>query len=282
VLRDLERRLDRSRAYDAVENLSGAYAYDLDDFQWPRMAGLFAEHGHKQSPFAGYYLGRERILEAATTSHGPPKPLDALRERLVVHWRPQSVIMVSHDGRSANLRTRLFQTRSAKQVMPDWTGIHSGSYPNDQAVLEGGVWRLWSVTIDEYYFTSPSWSGGWSAAQRRGEQDAAPPASPLLESCPPDISLTEVGDRARGFRGGPGRTVVWPEIVPMWFHYRNPLSGRTPDHYWPDCVPSHCAPETSMTRHGYQLPPTGPSIDGVDAVVGATSPAAAGDGGPAS
>lgn len=279
VLRDLERRLDRSRAYDAVENLSGAYAYDLDDFQWPRMAGLFAEDGHKQSPFAGYYLGRDRILEAATTSHGPPKPLDALRERLVVHWRPQSVVMVSHDGRSANLRTRLFQTRSAKQVMPEWTGIHSGSYPNDQAVLEGGVWRLWSVTIDEYYFTSPSWSGGWSSAQRRGEQDAAPPASPLLESCPPDIPLAELGDRALGFRGGPGRTIVWPEIVPMWFHYRNPVSGRTPDHYWPDCVPSDRAPETSMTRHGYQLPPTGPSIDGTDVIPGPASLTAIGLGG---
>jgi hypothetical protein len=42
----------------------------------------------------------------------------------------------------------------------------------------------------------------------------------------------------------------------MWFHYRNPVTGRTPDRYWPDCVPCEKLPETSMTRHGYQLPQT--------------------------
>ena len=263
MLRDLERRLARSRAYDGVENVSAAYGYYLDDFQWPQMAAIFAAKGHKQSPFAGYYLGPGRILEAATASRGAPKPEDAVRERLVIHWRPQNVIMVSHDGRSANLRTRLFQTRTATQVTPEWTGVHGGSYANDQAVLEDGVWRLWSVTIDEYSFASPSWSGGWASAQDR-TTDPNPPASPLLQSCPPDIPLSEIGDRARGFRGGPGRTVVWPEIVPMWFHYRNPLSGRVPERYWPDCVPSVVAPETSMTRHGYQLPPSGPAVDGIE------------------
>ena len=23
----------------------------------------------------------------------------------------------------------------------------------------------------------------------------------------------------------------------MWFHYKNPVSGRVPENYWPDCVP---------------------------------------------
>ena len=50
----------------------------------------------------------------------------------------------------------------------------------------------------------------------------------------------------------------------MWFHYRNPVSGRVPDRYWPDCVPARFAAHTSMTQHGYQLPPTGPAIDGLD------------------
>jgi len=262
-LDDLVRRLARSRAYDGAENVSAAYGYYLDDFQWPEMAALFAVDGHKQSPFAGYYLGRDRILEAAGSSHGQPKAPDARRERLVTHWRPQHVITVSHDGRSANIRTRLFQTRTAATVLPDWTGIHSGSYPNDQAVLEDGVWRLWSVTIDEYYFTSPTWQGGWSAARRRPEGETPPP-SRLLTVCPPDIPLSALGVRAEGFRGGPGRTIEWPEIVPMWFHYRNPVSGRIPDHYWPDCVPSAVNPSASMTYHGYQMPPTGPSVDGLD------------------
>ncbi|GAA0932680.1 nuclear transport factor 2 family protein [Pseudonocardia zijingensis] len=257
-LPDLERRLARSRAYDAVENISAAYGYYLDDFQWPEMARLFAERGHKQSPFTGYYVGRDRILEAAVAAHGPPKPADARRERAVFHWRPQSVVHVSHDGRSANLRTRLLQTRTAGRVEPEWTGLHSGCYPNDQAVLEDGVWRFWSITIDEYYFTSPTWEGGWAVVRGRGALSASPARTRLAEVCPPDIPMSELGRRMEGMRGGVGRPLTWPEIAPMWFSYRNPVSGRVPERYWPDCVPSGVAPDTSMTRHGYQLPPTDP------------------------
>jgi hypothetical protein len=136
-------------------------------------------------------------------------------------------------------------------------------YPNDQAVLENGIWRLWSVTIDEHYFHSPSWQGGWAAAedQPEGEQ---PPPSKLLTAYPPDILLTDLGRREEGFRGGTGTPVAWPGILPMWFHYRNPVSGRMPERYWPDCVPSEARPETRMTAHGYQMPPNGPEIDGVE------------------
>ena len=36
----------------------------------------------------------------------------------------------------------------------------------------------------------------------------------------------------------------------------NPVSGRLPPYYWPDCesCPSH--PHTSMKNHGYLLPPS--------------------------
>jgi len=37
-----------------------------------------------------------------------------------------------------------------------------------------------------------------------------------------------------------------------------------PEHFWPDCVPSEVTPESRMTRHGYQMPPNGPEIDGVE------------------
>jgi hypothetical protein len=32
----------------------------------------------------------------------------------------------------------------------------------------------------------------------------------------------------------PGNTIVWPDIKPMWFAYRNPVSGRVPPLYCPD------------------------------------------------
>ena len=50
--------------------------------------------------------------------------------------------------------------------------------------------------------------------------------------------------------------IVWPGILPMWFHYKNPVSGRVPENYWPDCVPCVDYPETSMKNHGYLLPPS--------------------------
>jgi hypothetical protein len=127
---------------------------------------------------------------------------------------------------------------------------------NDQAILENGIWRLWSVAIDEPYFSSPNYAGGWSAARdpapaARGRGGAAPAAG----SYPPDIPLTVLGDRQRGFRGGTGTTIAWPSILPMWFHYRNPVSRRAPEFFWPDCVTCAYAPNTSMKNHGYLLPP---------------------------
>ena len=53
-LDEAKRRLARSLAYDAVVNVSSAYGYYIDDFQWVEMGSIFAENGNKHSPFAGY------------------------------------------------------------------------------------------------------------------------------------------------------------------------------------------------------------------------------------
>jgi hypothetical protein len=262
-LADLKRRLDRSVAWDGAENVGSAYGFIIDDFQWPWMAGLFAENGHKQSPFAGYYFGRERILGAVNATYNGPLPPDALRASISFHWLTQPVIMVSHDGRSANMRTRLWQPRTSRTGSPGFDGLHGGMYHN-QAVLEDGIWRLWSVTIDEHYWETPNWKAGWAGAEDPDPNAPPPPESPLLTRYPPDIKLTELGEREEGFRGGTGQWIKWPGILPMWFHYRNPVSGRTPDRFWPDCVPCVARPDASMTSHGYQMPPVGPNIDGRD------------------
>jgi hypothetical protein len=135
-------------------------------------------------------------------------------------------------------------------------------YPNDQTVLEDGIWRLWALEIDEPYFTMAGWKGGWSGVKPRPAGAPRPPASPLVQRLYPDIIMTDMGRRAERFRGGTGETVEWPGILPMWFNYRNPVSGRVPQHYWPDCVPCELRPESQMTRHGYLMPPTGPATTG--------------------
>jgi hypothetical protein len=251
-------RFARSLAWDGVENVSSAYGYYIDDFQWPEMAGLFSEKGNKQSPYAGYYIGRDRILGAVNANYGPSKGLP--RAGIAMHWRIQPVINVAADGRSANLRTRLLHPLTAKVADGAATNpaaFDPGMYPNDQLVLENGLWKLWSLEIDEPYFTTAGWKGGWSGVK---PQAARPPARPsqLLTKYPPDILMTELGRRAEHFRGGTGEVIEWPGILPMWFNYRNPVSGREPPLYWPDCVPCELKPEAQMTRHGYLMPPTGP------------------------
>ena len=263
---DARRRLARASAYDGVVNVSSAYGYYIDEFHWLEMASIFAENGNKHSPFAGFYLGKDRVQAAATTMWGDPPEL---RSGISFHWRFQPVIHVSHDGRSANLRTRLWQPRTgmrsedgAPQAALTTPGFNTGMYPNDQAVLEDGIWRLWSLTIDEHYMTSPNWEQGWAGAEPVSAEAAAG-QSPLVERLPPDILMTDLGRRAEGFRGGTGLTVQWPGILPMWFHYKNPVSGRVPDLYWPDSVPALDLPEARLVSHGYQMPPNGPERDGI-------------------
>ena len=265
---ELDRRFRRSLAYDGVENVSGAYGYFLDDFRWADMAAIFARRGHKQSAFAGYAIGHDAILGTAVACYGPTK---AARTMVSFHWRTQPVIHVSHDARSAKLRTRLFQPRTA--VEPDATpkdfymgGLHSGMYPNDQAVLEDGTWRLWSLAVDEHYFAMQSWRGGWAGVEPRPRGEH-PRRSIVLDEYPPEILLRDIVPRETGFRGGPGQLKEWPEILPMWFHYRNPVSGRVPELYWPDCVPCEVAPHTRMSSHGFQTPADGPQIDGLPVAV---------------
>ena len=275
-IKEAERRLAVSKAWDGAENMSSVYGDYLDDLDFGGLAKLFAVKGNKEIPFSGFYVGRESIARRDATAAAPgSRP----RTTLPLHWRTQNVILVAEDGRSASIRSRLFQPQSSRTRAMGFSG---GMY-HDQVVLENGVWKLWSVAIDEHYFSSPTYEGGWSAARApqpaapraggppagqraggaapagqpgAGGRGAAPANAAPANNYPPDIPLTQLGERERGFRGGTGDTIAWPGILPMWFHYKNPVSGRVPPLYWPDCVPCVQYPETSMKNHGYQLPPS--------------------------
>ena len=251
-LKDAERRLAVSKAWDGAENMNSAYGDYLDDLDYGALGKLFAKNGTKEVPFRGIYIGRDRIIARDATS--PPPGLRP-RTSIPIHWRTQPVIHVADDGRSASVRSRLFQGGSSRTR---GSGLNGGMY-NDQVVLEDGVWKLWSVNVDEFFFQSPSYEGGWSSAKDTAPASAGRPAAAQAaqnDPYPPDIPLTRLGDRERGFRGGPGDVIAWPSIAPMWFHYKNPVSGRVPEHYWPDCESCMLNPETSMKNHGYLLPPS--------------------------
>jgi len=259
---ELQRRLARSAAYDGTENVSNAYGFYIDFIDGVGcglMADIHARDAHKSSPFAGYYQTRERVLRACTSYYGTTQT--TRRSGISFHWRPQPVILVSTDGRSATLRARLLQPATDKNSSAQLRG---GMY-HDQTAIEDGIWRLWSVTIDEFYWGVSDWKEGWVGMKARAKDAPNPPPRDLIKQYPPDLLLTDMGDpRETGFMGGSGRYVAWPEIQRMWFGYRNPVSGRVPGDgsYWPGCVPCQPQhrPKWNLTSFGWQEPPTGPTV----------------------
>ena len=128
------------------------------------------------------------------------------------------------------------------------------------------LWKLWSLTIDEFYWQSSSWKDGWAMANPRNTSNTntTTPPTGLAKDYPPDLLLSDpaFGEREVGLDGGKPPLTVWPDIRRMWWGYRNPVSGRVPQWYSPGCVPCQARPEWSLVRNGYQEPPTGPSVDG--------------------
>ena len=181
------------------------------------MGAIFAEHGGKQVPFNGYYFGPERI------AHRPgakPAVNSTNPGRGGWHWLMQPVIDVAADGRSAKMRARLFHPATGNAG----GGIEGGMYPNNQAVLEKGAWKLWSLTIDEPYFSS-HFPHGWSrtvaaASNARGAPGwNARAARRAPSSTRPTFRSPLLGKRMEGFAGGTGETVEMarhPEhVVPL-------------------------------------------------------------------
>ncbi len=80
-------------------------------------------------------------------------------------------------------------------------------------------------------------------------------------SFPPDISLKQLGKREEHLQGGTGNPLQWPSIMPMWFDYTNPVSGRVPELYQKDCVPCTLRSDLKLSANGYQEPPDAPAAN---------------------
>ena len=264
------RRLRVATAYDAAEHVSSAYGFFADDSQWDWLSEIFGKTGTKQIPFAGYYTSYPRISKALFLEYGDPVALDAKKAAIAFHWRIQPVIIVAPDGRSARVRTYLFHPNTSKTAS---STLFGAMYPDDHLILEDGIWRLWNLSLDEPYFSMPDWKRGWAGVNQpsaTAERPRPPPGpadanrpqrffgAALVRQYRPDVPITELGVLQEHFRGGTGEPWDWPKILPMWWGYKNPVSGRVPALFLEDCVPCGYAPEMSMVKHGYLLPSTDP------------------------
>ena len=219
---------------------------------------MLATKGFKMSPFSGFYIGRDRVIAARVGGETP-----ATRPGISYHWLVQPVVQVSDDGRSARGRFRLFQPRTGKEVgkagafygASFWGGMY-----HDRYVLEDGVWRIWELTLDEPYITPVAWTDGvW--AKSKDPDPGLPKRAFRGGNFPPDVPLASLGKREEHFAGGPGDTLQWPSIMPMWFGYTNPVSGRVPELYEPQCVPCAVRPDLRLDANGYQEPPDAPDAN---------------------
>ena len=272
-MQEVARRVMVATAYDAAEHVSSSYGFFADDSQWDWLSELFGKTGTKQIPFAGYYTSFARISKGLFLEYGDPVKLDAKKASIAFHWRIQPVINVAPDGRSARVRTYLFHPNTSKT---SGGTLFGAMYPDDHLILEDGIWRLWNLSLDEPYFEMPSWKAGWAGAKERAPAAAAPrPAAPapaanaaprpqrfigtaLVNQYRPDVPITELGRLQEHFRGGTGEPWEWPRILPMWWGYKNPVSGRVPELFLPNCVPCEFSPAMNMEKHGYLLPSTDP------------------------
>lgn len=209
-LDELARQIRVLHAYNGTENVANAYGYSIDEFLWDDMADLFAVDGWKELSNVGRYTGRERIRQSVVDRYGRG---GRRANSMTFHQKTQPVVTVSEDGRSASIRTRLYQLNSSRANPGSYM---SGIYENT-AVLEEGVWKLSSMDLD-YTWSAPA-VGGWATVEVRA--DAPPRTAP--------VSAALSGD---GGPDAPLRGVVTPPYptaqVDMAFHFDNPVSGRAP------------------------------------------------------
>jgi hypothetical protein len=112
-------------------------------------------------------------------------------------------------------------------------------------ILEDGKWRLRSITIGESTGNPPP---GKAAGLPQIFETRVSQIHRLqwTKRYPPDITLRNIGERELTFRGGNGKYIQWPEIQRMWFQYRNLVSGRVSEFYWPGYVPCRAKPDSRL------------------------------------
>jgi len=156
-LDEIERRLAVAVAYDAVENIANAYGFYLDELDRESAEDLFVAGAKIEVSNVDVAGVREQISAAIDAAFSGAAD-GRVQGFFAFHQTLQAVIHVAADGRSARIRSRLFEPTG--QIGEEGAWI-AGIYEHE-AVAEAGVWKLSRASI---HFT---WAGeyveGWAGA----------------------------------------------------------------------------------------------------------------------
>jgi ketosteroid isomerase-like protein len=213
-----EQSLFVAAAYDAIENLAGGYGQYLDDNHWEELGQIFAAQGERDSSGGGFIRTPARIASFSRQRYGPYNPH---RTSQNMHMRTQPVIDISSDGKKGQIRTRLLQfvigPAEGKGPFRE-PMIVTGMYEDD-VVFEDGLWRIKRADIDHLLYTH-SYQDGWTHI---AEGEGAKRGPSLASVAGVKFDAPGAGDTEPSF----------PRLPHMWFHYRNPVSGREPPYLMP-------------------------------------------------
>lgn len=223
TLAGAETGVHAAAGFDAVENLAGGYGQYLDDNHWEELGSLFAAQGERDSAGGGFIRTPARIASFSRKRYGPYNPNRTFAN---MHIRTQPVIDISADGMKGQDRTRLFQIVIAPtNAQTGRTGAMfiSGMYEDD-LVFEDGVWKMKRADID--HLINMPYKTGWTGIKERDGTKGTPSMGAVAGE---KFDAWDTGDI----------NPAYPRVPHMWFHYRNPVSGRNP----PYLMPKYILPE---------------------------------------
>lgn len=201
---ELETRLERLEAEDAIRKVAFAYGDYMDNALIDDVTDLFADEV-EYCEISGYglYAGRANCLKIWTEILGPALADEdgGLRYgRFIKHYLVKDIIDVSADGQTAEGRFD-YIGYSGIFGAPERTSQQFGVYRMG-FVKEDGVWKIgrFSLSFDTSDFNYAAWA---SDTRIRCPREGAPP---------PD--------------GPPLFYHPFPETGVIPFHFDNPVSGR--------------------------------------------------------
>jgi hypothetical protein len=201
-LDSLQRRSERIRDLNAIENLQRIYGYYTDKMLWDHVVDLFSDDATLEIGMSGVYAGKDSIRKYLySLSEGKPGPIEGV---LYEHLQFQPVITLNDDGRTAQGRWRcLIQAGVYGSGSGGQWG--EGSYENEYR-KENGIWKIsklrWFAT-----FIAP-YEGGWL----RVSEDA--------------VRAYSLGRGVTPDRPASGDYPPYPAAAIPPFHFANPVTGE--------------------------------------------------------